>query len=495
MTERNDDRSTPVTLFSGVTPRPEGRLDPPLQPSVFEGPRLIADRDVLARMADDVRDVDLAAPPVVLPDFHHKSKMEMPSSVAVATRGSVRPTLTSSSVNCGMALIALECDRPSDEAIAAFYRGVAERYPYPPTRRFELTYSEVVDAATQGADFAVRRYDVDPAQLERVEEAGHIDLTRYGGSERFVKELPSLAFHLARMRFGTVGPTNHFIELQSVEEVYDEEAATALGVHKGQLTLQFHGGGGMLTSEIGRIFGRRLDYPRDVRAAMKVLKPWYHLASSRSLAQVKERLGLYFTDGFPPVARDSDEGQRLLLANAAATNYGFAFRMATYAALQQLALKAFGGSPGRLVVDSPHNSVYEEEVGGATAVVHRHNACRAYPAHLMPDGTTFASTGQALLLPGTHRTSSYLATAGSNAAASLYSACHGAGTVIDDFVARGWSGDDPRRRRTLEFSYTGASPEAVHQLDDNGVNAALDVLVGNGLVQPVARMRPLAVLH
>ena len=35
----------------------------------------------------------------------------------------------------------------------------------------------------------------------------------------------------------------------------------------------------------------------------------------------------------------------------------------------------------------------------------------------------------------------------------------------------------------------------VDHLDDNGVNAALDVLVRNGLVKPVARMRPLAVLH
>jgi len=31
--------------------------------------------------------------------------------------------------------------------------------------------------------------------------------------------------------------------------------------------------------------------------------------------------------------------------------------------------------------------------------------------------------------------------------------------------------------------------------DDRGVNAALDVLVRNGLVKPVARMRPIAVLH
>ena len=35
---------------------------------------------------------DLAAPPVVLPDFHHKSKMELPSSVAVATNAPSGPT-------------------------------------------------------------------------------------------------------------------------------------------------------------------------------------------------------------------------------------------------------------------------------------------------------------------------------------------------------------------------------------------------------------------
>lgn len=484
-----------VSLFGGVRPPHMAVEDLPTLPRVFDDHRLPADADALARVAEQVRGADLAAPPVVLPDFHHKKKMEMPSSVAVATKASIRPTLTSSSVNCGMALIALDCDRPDDKAIEQFYRSVVERYPYPPTRRMELTYREAVDAAARGADFAVDRYGVDPDQLERVEEGGRLDLERYGGAHRFAKELPSLAFHFARMRFGTVGPSNHFVELQQVEEVLDEPTATALGVKEGQLTLQFHGGGGMLASEIGRIFGRRLDYPRDVRAAMKVLKPWYHLATSRSVAQMRERLALYFGAGFPPVDRESEEGERLMLANAAATNYGFAFRMATYSALQQLAVAAFGGSPGRLVVDSPHNSVYEEDVDGETAIVHRHNSCRAFPAEMMPEGTTFAATGQALLLPGTHRTSSYLAVTGAGARASLYSACHGAGTVISDFAKRGWSAEDPLHRSTREFDYSGAAPTEVKHYDDNGVNAALEVLERNGLVRPVARMRPIAVLH
>jgi tRNA-splicing ligase RtcB (3'-phosphate/5'-hydroxy nucleic acid ligase) len=184
-----------------------------------------------------------------------------------------------------------------------------------------------------------------------------------------------------------------------------------------------------------------------------------------------------------------------MLANAAAMNYGFAFRMSTYASLRRLAAQCFGGADGRLVVDSPHNSIYEEPVDGGRGVVHRHNACRAFPAEMMREGTTFATTGQAVLLPGTHRTSSYLAVAGDRSAASLHSACHGAGTVVSDLVRRGLSGDDPRGRLTRRYRYDDGAPEVATHFDDNGVNAALDVLVRHGLVRPVARMRPLAVLH
>jgi RNA-splicing ligase RtcB len=188
-----------------------------------------------------------------------------------------------------------------------------------------------------------------------------------------------------------------------------------------------------------------------------------------------------------------------MLANAAAMNYGFAFRTATYAALNRIAAQVFGGPGGRLVVDSPHNSIYEEAVPGGkpgeTAVVHRHNACRAYPAELSPPGTVFARTGQAVLLPGTHRTSSYLAVAGDRAADSLHSACHGAGTVVSDMVDRGLSDTDPQHRSTRRYRYDDSAPSSAIHFDDNGVNAALDVLVRNGLVRPVARMRPIAVLH
>ena len=429
---------------------------------VFDDDRLLpVDARSLASLGRQVgAGADLAAPPVVLPDFHHKSKMELPSSVAVATNGTVRPDLTGSSVNCGMALVALDCDLPHDRAVDAFMRAVREHYPYPTRGRRDLTASEVVRAAADGAHFGVERWDAPPEDLERIEEHGRLDLERYGGIDRLVKELPGFALQLSRYRFGTVGPSNHFVELQRVEEVLDPERATALGVAEGQLTLQYHGGGGVLAGELGRLFFRRKDYPRQIKAVNAALKPWFHLRTARSYAQLRQRLHLYFTDGCEPLALDSDEGQRLMLANAAAMNYGFAFRIATYATLRRLAAECFGGATGRLVVDSPHNSIYEEDVAGTDAVVHRHNSCRAFPAERMRPGTTFASTGQAVLLPGTHRTSSYLAVAGPRAEASLHSACHGAGTVVSQLVDRGLSSTDPlgRQHASLPVRRRGAGP-------------------------------------
>jgi tRNA-splicing ligase RtcB len=228
---------------------------------------------------------------------------------------------------------------------------------------------------------------------------------------------------------------------------------------------------------------------------MAVQKPLYHFGRARSLEELRRRRALYFSVPYPPVERESDEGQRLLLANAMAMNYGFAFRLSTYASLQALFRKTFGPTEARLIVDSPHNSIYEEEVDGQLALVHRHNAARAYPAARMAGHPLFSRTGQPLLLPGTNRTSSYLCVAGERAATSVYSAAHGAGTNVKRFLQQGLSQPDRHGRTTLRFDYSRASPTTVPHLDDRGVDDVLEVLSTNGVVRPVARLRPFAVLN
>jgi RNA-splicing ligase RtcB len=462
---------------------------------IFECASDPADSAAVEVLRAAVAGADLAAPAIVLPDFHHKGDKELPSSITVATRETVRPIFTAPSVNCGMALVALDTERPDVAAITHFYSAVRKRYPYPTTNRRDLTPHEVIRAATEGSHFAVDRFDIDPAELDRVEERGHMDVERFGGVDRVRRELPWSVVQLSRIRFATIGPSNHFIELQEVAEVFDSKAAQLLGIRQGQVTMQFHGGGGSLPGEVGLLFGRRKRYPRAVRLQMAVQKPLYHLGRARSLEQLRTRLRLYFSRHYPPVERGSDAGERLMLMNTLAMNYGFAFRLAAYTNLRGLLAKSLGTSETRLVVDSPHNSIYEEEVDGATALVHRHNTARAYPASRMAGHQIFSKIGQPILLPGTNRTSSYLCVAGDAASRSLYSACHGAGSTIKRFAASDRSGPDPRGRFTLRYDYTGAGPLEVPQLDDAGIDATLAVLVRNGIVSPVARLRPFAVLN
>jgi tRNA-splicing ligase RtcB (3'-phosphate/5'-hydroxy nucleic acid ligase) len=461
---------------------------------VFDSVGAPVDPFALGRLVEGTADADLAAPPAALPDFHLKGDKEMPSSTAVATRETIRPTLTSASLNCGMALIALDIERPTTEAVTDFFTRVRERYPYPPTYRRDLSPPEVVRAAARGAEFAVERYGVDPGELAAVEESGRLDVEPFGGIERVRRELPWSVKQLSRIRFGTIGKSNHFIELQQVEEILDPEAADLLGLEHGQVTLQYHGGGGSLPGELGLLFGRRKRYPRPVRVQMAIQKPLYHLASARSPEELRRRRALYFSEGCPPVERAGAEGERLMLANVMAMNYGFAFRMSTYASLRELLRGSFGGS-GSLVVDSAHNTIYEEEVGGETAIVHRHNACRIYPASWEPDHPVYGRIGRPLLLPGTSRTSSYVCVPGARASRSLHSACHGAGTTIDRFVEAGLSTADECGRVTLRYDYRGAGPIEVPQLDDRGVDDAVDVLANEGIARPVVRLRPFAVLN
>jgi len=469
------------------------RQDRDGQFTVFDSTSAPADGQLLERLGEGTQGADLAAPPVVLPDFCHKAKSELPSSIAVATSGAIRPTLTDAALNCGMTLLTLDTGRPPRPAVDDFYRRVRERFPSPPTWRRDLTAAEVLAAATLGADFAAARYGLDAAELDRIEERGRLDIEAYGGARRAQRELPWLVVQLSRLRFGGIGPSTHFLELQEVEEILDPAVAARLGIQAGQVTIQFHNGGGVLTGQLGALYARRKSASRMLRAEMSVLKPLFHLARSGSRAQVERRLSAYFTDGCPSIPADGDDGRRALLATRLAMNYGFAYRMATYAALRAIAGSSLGAA-ARLVVDSPHNSIYEEEVGGTPAYVHRHNSCRAYPATVLAGHPAFAETGQPLLLPGTNRTSSYLCVPADGASRSLYTACHGTGSIISDFQRTGRSGPDPQGHATARYRYDGSSPVDVPHLDDLGVNEALGILAGHGLVRPVARMRPFAVL-
>ena len=129
---------------------------------------------------------------------------------------------------------------------------------------------------------------------------------------------------------------------------------------------------------------------------------------------------------------------------------------------------------------------------GAPAIVHRHNACRIFPASELSDHPVFAGTGQPLLLPGTGRTSSYVCIPGNHPERALNSVCHGAGSVVGEFARRGNSTDSAARRSTLRFSYRAESPARVPHVGDAGIDAEVELLRDRGISRPVVRLEPFA---
>ena len=92
--------------------------------------------------------------------------------------------------------------------------------------------------------------------------------------DRLRYELPGLAVQLARFRFGTDRPAATTSSRSSgSRRCWTRRPRRLLGVREGQLTVQYHGGGGVLAGEIGRLFTRRKDYPRQIKAVNLALKP------------------------------------------------------------------------------------------------------------------------------------------------------------------------------------------------------------------------------
>ena len=355
--------------------------------------------------------------------------------------------------------IALDSDRPARRRDRASSTArVRERYPYPPSNRRELSHRGGACGPRRRRRRVRRRPVRRGRRRARADRGGRPGRPEPVGRRRAAARAscPGWRSQLARLRFGTVGPSNHFVELQAVEEMLDPEAAERARRPRGPADPP--------VPRRRRRAHRRdrppvrppQDYPRQLRAAMAVQKPLFHLATARSL---RRSCASGWRCTSPTAARrstlDSDEGQRLMLANAAAMNYGFAFRMATYAALRALAAETFGGAPGRLVVDSPHNSIYEEDVDGEPGGRAPAQLLPGLPGRADAAGHRFAQTGQAVLLPG-HAPHLVLPRGrrATGAQRSLHSACHGAGTVVDQFAERGLSRSDPARRRTLRYRYS-----------------------------------------
>ncbi|HUT88663.1 MAG TPA: RtcB family protein [Thermoguttaceae bacterium] len=316
--------------------------------------------------------------------------------------------------------------------------------------------------------------------------AGDLDHTEAGGCMPGADPdaVSSRAMERGDDQCGTLGSGNHFLEVQVVDEIFDDEAARVMGLEQDAVCVMIHSG------------SRGLGY-QVCDDALRDFRP------------VPAKYGISLPDrqlACAPV--ESPEGRRYLRAMRAAANYAWANRQLLMWQTREIFAEFFGQSwqslKMNLVYDVAHNIAKLEEhtVGGRkkTLCVHRKGATRAFPAGHPEVPDRYRRIGQPVIIPGDMgRTSWVLVGQPGSMERSFGTTCHGAGRVMSRKEAiRQAKGRRIDRELAAQGvvarsrSRTGLAEEQPAAYKD--ANVVVDVVHRAGLASKVARLRPIGVV-
>jgi tRNA-splicing ligase RtcB (3'-phosphate/5'-hydroxy nucleic acid ligase) len=419
---------------------------------------------------------------MAMPDIHFGYGFPIGGVAAFSVEeGVVSPGGVGYDINCGCRLLAT--DLAESDVKGQTRRLVDQLFRDVPSgvgasgAIAKLSRKELERVVVKGAAWAVERGYGSTADLDRTEDCGALT----GADPAAVSER---AYARGQDQVGTLGSGNHFLEVQTVEEVFDPDAAAAFGLREGQITVMVHCG--------SRGFGYQVceDY-LEVMAA----------ASRRYRIDLPDR-----QLACAPVT--SPEGRQYLAAMACAANYAWANRQMIMHLTEQALLRALHLAPKelnlRLVYDVAHNIAKLEthQVAGAPVdtCVHRKGATRAFGPGRAEVPADCRHVGQPVLIPGDMGTASFVCKGTSEAMAQTFgSTCHGAGRVMSRSQAlkkaQGRAID-----RELESVGIFVRSQGRKTLAEEMPEAYKDVervvatMEGTGISPRVARLRPLGVV-
>ncbi len=377
--------------------------------------------------------------------------------------GSISPGGVGFDINCGVRMIALDCSVDDNPKIDNLAGRLNRRIPTRGSGKggLDINKQELNDIIHRGSSAMVDlgyAYDED---LNNIESRGVLE-TDEGVSER--------AFKRGLKALGTLGSGNHFLELQTVQSIVDENPHN---LFEGQVVCMIHSGSRGLGHQVCTDHVRGLEDKYRNRQGTWHSDDWGFEIQDRQLAAA-------------PI--HSREGQSYLDAMNGAANYAFANRSAlTHRLRETLAVEMDVES--RLLYDVSHNiaKIEEHNIAGkvCTCMVHRKGATRAMP-------------GQPVLVPGDMGTGSWLLE-GMTSNRAFSSSCHGAGRVLSRSQAKKQI-DGKALKRELESRgirvhantpniMSEEAPDAYKNVDE-----VIDLSNSAGLAKPIARMMPLAVI-
>jgi tRNA-splicing ligase RtcB len=343
--------------------------------------------------------------------------------------------------------------------------------------RFKFDKKELHHLLSEGPRYLLGRGLATSGDIEHTEAEG-----RLAGADP--DKVSDHALNRGAEQCGTLGSGNHFLEVQIVDHVFDEEAAQVMGLEKDMVCVMIHSG------------SRGLGYQVcDDALAM--------------LRNAPKKYGIDLPDrqlACAPI--DSPEGQHYIAAMRAAANFAWCNRQL----LMQQAREAFARIFGRswqelrmnLVYDVCHNiAKFEEHTVGdkrKKVWVHRKGATRAFPPGHAEIPSLYRKIGQPVIIPGDMGRASWVLVGQPGSMERTFgTTCHGAGRAMSrtasvkeaagrridkELEARGVIARAQSRKGLAE-----EQPKAYKNVDD-----VVEVVDQAGLSRKVARMRPIGVI-
>lgn len=335
----------------------------------------------------------------------------------------------------------------------------------------KLSPSQLDEMLLGGAEWAIKKGYGITDDLQYIEEHGRIE-----GADP--EQVSDTAKKRQFREMGTLGSGNHYLEVQVVSDIYDEQAALALGLNKNDVVISVHCGSRGLGHQIGT-------------------------DSLKSLAATLQKYNITIKDrelACAPI--NSPEGKKYFGAMSAGINCALANRQIITHLVREIFTEVYPQGRIKMLYDISHNTckVETHTVQGKKKrlYVHRKGATRAFGPGAPDLPQEYKHVGQPVLIGGTMGTSSYILVGTEAGMQTAFgSACHGAGRAMSRTQAkRKWNGREIVNALEQQgilvrgHSFPGIAEEAPESYKD--VAEVVEAAHYANLARKVARVKPLA---
>ncbi|MFB0516484.1 MAG: RtcB family protein [Candidatus Neomarinimicrobiota bacterium] len=388
--------------------------------------------------------------------------------------GIISPGGVGYDINCGVRLLRTNLTKPDilarqKEVVEALYRKIPSGVGR--GSKFKLTGRELDNVLEGGAPYIVDKGYGSRQDYLHLEEEGCMQGADSGKVSQRAKER-------GIGQLGTLGAGNHFLEIQVIGEIYDDEVARALMLSEGQIMIMIHCGSRGLGHQVASDYIKQMEREYGIEDL-----------PDRELihAPIKSQLGKDY-----------------VAAMAAAMNFAFANRQVITHWTREEMQYLFPNVTVETLYDVCHNiAKFEEHVIDGrkrTVCVHRKGATRSFGSGRQEIPVTYREVGQPVLIPGSMGTASYLLIGTRESEELTFGSCaHGAGRVISRRAAlRTLRGEEVQKQLESKGiavraggwrSIAEEAPQAYKDIDE-----VIAVMHELNISRKVARMTPLAVV-